>query len=121
MITVNRATDYFRDHIVSGPESDRAEPEEEEIIRVPPADRRLHHALDRDHEEHCLRGSVEPGKPEKRSEQIPLRDITLLAAAKTEHQHGPGNNQLITDKKDARGISRRLAPVLAGAVAHDNS
>src|SRR5437870_12812053 len=91
MITVNRATDYFRDHVVSGPESDRAEPKKEEIIRVPPPDRRLHHALDRDHEEHCLRGSVEPGKPEKRSEHIRLRDINLIAAPKTEHQRRPGN------------------------------
>src|SRR5207245_9105119 len=116
---------YPGDRLLSGSCSKRSRErsrraKKEEIIRVPPPDRRLHHAMDREHEEHCLRGSVEPGKPEKRSEQIPLRDINLIAAAKTEHQHRPGNNQRISDKKDDRGIRRKLEPVVAGAVAHEN-
>ena len=121
MVTVNRTADHFRDHVISGAERDRAEPKKEQIIRVPPADRRLHHALDRDHEEHCLRGGVKPRKPEERAEQIPLGDINLVAATKTEHQDRPRNNQRVSDKKNNRGIRRKLEPVVTSAVAHENS
>src|SRR5207244_7909007 len=105
----------------SGAERDRAEPEKEKIIRVPPADRCLHHALDRDDEEHRLRGRVKPREPEKRAEQIPLCNINLFAAAKTEHQYRPRNNQRVSNKKNKRGIRRKLEPLIAGAVAHQDS
>src|SRR5438309_11740413 len=83
MITVNRAPDHFRDHVISGAESDRAEPKKEQIIRVPPADSRLHHALERDDEEHSLISVVKPWKPEIRAQQIPMNDVNRIGATNT--------------------------------------
>src|SRR6266704_2859053 len=45
MIAVNRATDHFGNHVIRSAETDRAEPEKEQVIRVPPADSRLQDAL----------------------------------------------------------------------------
>src|SRR5437762_9648768 len=73
MITVNRATNHFGDHVIGRAEPDRTEPEKKEIICVPPAHRRLQHSLHRHDEEHQLASRVEPWKPEKRAQQIPLR------------------------------------------------
>ena len=52
MIAVYRATDYFGNHVVGRAETDRAEPEKKQIIRVPPADSRLQHSLHWDDKEH---------------------------------------------------------------------
>src|SRR6266536_1573659 len=121
MITVNRPPDYFRNHIISSAESDRAKPQKKQIVREPPAHGRLHHALHRHDEEHQLRGRVEPREPEKRTEQIPLRDVNLVAAPKTEHEHGPRNDEQVSDKKNERGVGRKLQPLITGAVADKNS
>src|SRR5207253_11078909 len=121
MITVNRPADYFRNHVVGGAESDRAKPEKKQIVREPPAHRRLHHALHRHDEEHQLRGRVEPREPEKGAEQIPLRDVNLIAAPETEHEHGPGNDERVSDEKDDRRVGRKLEPLITGAVARENS
>ncbi len=51
VVAVNRPADHFRDHVISGAEPDRAEPEEEKIIREPPGHGGLHHALDRHDEQ----------------------------------------------------------------------
>src|SRR4030095_2632344 len=89
MITINRATDYFRDHVVSGAERDRAEPEKEKIILVPPADRVLQNALHRRSEEHGVSSRVEPREPEKRASEQPLRNEDLLAPAKPDQATRP--------------------------------
>src|SRR2546430_12708111 len=47
MITVHRASDHFGNHVIRRAESDGAEPEKEQIVRVPPADGRLQDPLDR--------------------------------------------------------------------------
>src|SRR5207253_2925091 len=47
VITVDWAANYFRDHVIGGAESDCAKPEKEKIVREPPGDGGLHHALDR--------------------------------------------------------------------------
>src|SRR5437870_12815572 len=47
MITVNRAADYFGNHVIRRAEGDGTEPEKEQIIRVPPADSRLQNSLHR--------------------------------------------------------------------------
>ena len=67
VITVNRTSDHFRDHVIGRAEPDRAEPEEEQIIRKPPIHRGLHHALHRNNEKHDLRRGVEPREPEERA------------------------------------------------------
>ena len=89
MITVNRASDHFGDHVIGRAETNRAEPEKEQIICVPPAHCRLQDSLDRHDEEHQLASRVEPWKPEKRAEQIPLRNVNLFAAPKAKHEHRP--------------------------------
>ena len=89
MITVNRATDHFGNHVVRSAEADRAEPEKEQIIRVPPAHSRLQDSLHRHDEEHQLTSRVEPREPEKRAEQIPLGNVNLFATPKAKHQHRP--------------------------------
>ena len=92
MVAVNRTPDHFRDHVISRAQTDRAEPEEHEVIREPPVHRRLHHALHRHDEKHDLSRAVEPGEPKKRGQQIPLRDVDVAAAAEAEHQDRPGND-----------------------------
>src|SRR5205809_5191432 len=121
MITVNRATDHFGDHVIGRAEPDRTEPEKKEIICVPPAHRRLQHSLHRHDEEHQLASRVEPWKPEKRAQQIPLRNVNLFAAPKAKHQHRPRNNEGVSDEKNDRGIVRKLQPLITGAVAEEDS
>src|SRR5207237_9087317 len=99
MITVNRAADHFRNHVISGSKPDRAEPEKEQIVREPPAHGRLDHALHRYDEEHQLRSHVEPREPEKSAEQIPLRDVNLIDAPETEHEHGTGDDERESEEK----------------------
>src|SRR4029453_3382326 len=112
--------DYFGDHVISRAEPDRAEPKKEQIICVPPANGRLQHALHWHNEKHQLASRVEPREPEKRSEQIPLRNVNLFAAPKTEHKHRPGDNQCVSDKKNNGGVERKLEPLITGAVAEEN-
>src|SRR6266705_487073 len=119
MITVNRPSDYFRDHVIGGAETDRAELEKEQIICVPPAHCRLQDSLDRHDEEHQLPSRVEPWKPEKRAEQIPLRNVNLFAAPKAKHEHRPRNNERVCDEKNNRGVVRKLEPLITGAVAKE--
>ena len=78
MIAVNRTSDHFRDHVIGGAEPDRAEPKEKKIIREPPIHCGLHDSLHRNDKQHDLRRGVEPREPEKRAEQIPLRDVNVL-------------------------------------------
>src|SRR5439155_23312865 len=70
--------------------------------------------------EHQLPGRVEPRKPEKRAEQIPLRNVNLFAAPKAEHQHRPRDNERVSDKKNDRCVARKLEPLITGAVAENN-
>src|SRR5207248_11469327 len=121
MITVNRASDYFGDHVIGGAEADRAEPEKEQIICVPPAHCRLQDSLDRHDEEHQLASRVEPWKPEKRAEQIPLCNVNLFATSKAKHEHRPRNNERVSDEKNDRGVMRKLEPLITGAVADEDS
>src|SRR5439155_14704826 len=58
MITVNGPADHFRNHVVRCAEPDRAEPEKEQIVRVPPTDCRLQNSLHRHDKEHQLPGRV---------------------------------------------------------------
>src|SRR6202011_2066876 len=60
-------------------------------------------------------------EPEKGAEQIPLRNENLIAAPKTEHEHGPGNDERVSDEKDDRCVRRKLEPLITGAIARENS
>src|SRR5947209_1069637 len=121
MITVNRTADHFGNHVVRGAERDGAEPKEKQIVRVPPAHRRLQDSLHRHDKKHQLPGGVEPWKPEKRAEEIPLRNVDLIAAAIAKHHYCPRNNERVRDEKNNRRVTRELEPLITGAVAHKNS
>src|SRR5438477_13041889 len=116
MITVNRAADHLGNHVIRGAERDGAEPEKEEIVRVPPADRRLQYALHRHDEEHQLPGGVEPRKPEECTEQIPLRNVNLVAAPIPKHQYCPRGNERVSDEKNKPRLRRGLEPIEDRAV-----
>src|SRR5262249_25089502 len=121
MITVHRATNHFRNHVISGAETDRAEPEKEQIICVPPANSSLQYPLHWYDEEHQLTGSVKPRKPEKRTEQVPLCNVNLFSAAKPKHQHRPRGNEDVSDEENDGRIARKLEPLITSAVAEQNS
>src|SRR5437773_3505914 len=121
MVTVNRASDHLWNHVVRRAERDRAEPKEEEIIRVPPADSRLQHALHRHDKEHQLPSRIQPRKPEERAEQIPLRNVNLVAAPIAKHQYYPRGNERVRHEKNNRCVAGELEPLIAGAVAQKNS
>src|SRR5438445_8970596 len=121
MIPVHRASDHFGDHVIGRAETNRAEPEKEQIICVPPAYGRLQDSLDRYDEEHQLASRVEPWKPEKRAQQIPLRNVNLFAAPKAKHEHRPRDNEGVSDEKNDRGIVRKLQPLITSAVADEDS
>src|ERR1700745_2531457 len=55
MIAINRSTDHFRDHVISGAEGERTEPKEKKIVRVPPINCGLHNALHRPNKNTGLR------------------------------------------------------------------
>src|SRR6266536_5317214 len=99
MIAINWPTDHFRNHIISGAETERSKPEEKEIVCVPPIDRGLQHALHRHDKKHGLRGQIHPWEPEKSGEQIPLGDVNRIPATKPEHQYRPGSDQRVANKK----------------------
>src|SRR6266436_2931715 len=117
MVTVNRSADHFWNHVVRRAEADGAEPEKEQVIRVPPADSRLQNALNRHDEEHQLSSGIHPREPKKRAEQIPLRNVNLFAAAIAKHEHRPRSNERVSNKKNDRCVTRKLEPLIAGAVA----
>src|SRR5207247_11268038 len=103
------------------PETDRPEPENRQISSVPPAPRRLQDGPNWHDKEHQLPSSVEPRKPEKRAQQIPLGNVNLFTAPKAKHQHRPRNNEGVSDEKNDRGIVRKLQPLITGAVADEDS
>src|SRR5438874_10112600 len=121
MVTVNRAADDLWNHVISGAESDGAEPKKQQIVRVPPADSRLQHALHRHDEEHQLPSRIQPREPEERAEQIPLRDINLFAASITKHEHRPRGDERVSDEKNDRCVAGKFEPLIAGAVTEKNS
>src|SRR5437660_320203 len=120
MVTVNRTPDHFWNHVIRRAEGDGAEPEKQQVIRVPPADSRLQNALHRHNEKHQLSSGIQPWEPEKRAEQIPLRDVNLFAAAIPKHEHRPGSDERISDKQNDRRVTRELEPLISGAVADQN-
>ncbi len=120
MITVNRTSDHLRDHVIGRAESDGAEPEKQQIIRVPPAHCRLQNTLYRDDKKHQLTGRIEPREPEERAQQIPLRDVNLVAAPMPEHEHRPGRHERVSDEKDNGHVARKLEPLKTGAIAEQN-
>src|SRR5947199_8818514 len=105
MITVHRASDYFRNHVIRSAEGNGAEPQKEQIIRVPPANSRLQNSLHRHDEKHQLPGSIEPREPEKRAKQIPLRNVNLFAATIAKHKHRPRSNERVSNKKNDRCVT----------------
>src|SRR5438128_11433746 len=121
MVTVNRAADHFWNHVIRRAEGDGPEPEKEQVIRVPPADSRLQNALNQHNEEHQLSSSIHPREPKKRAEQIPLRNVNLFAAAIAKHEHRPGRNECVSNKKNDCCVARKLEPLITGAVAKKNS
>jgi len=52
VITVDRSADHLGNHVIGGAESDRAEPEEQQIVRIPPSHCRLQNALHRNNKKH---------------------------------------------------------------------
>ena len=121
MITVNRATDHFGNHVICRAETNGAEPEKEQIICVPPADCGLQNSLHRYDKKHQLPRCIEPWKPEKRAEQIPLSNVNLFPAPVAEHQHGPRYNERVRDKQDNGRVMRKLEPLIARAIAKKDS
>src|SRR5438067_12264620 len=61
MIAVHRSTNYFGNNVIGRAEADPAEPEKEQIIRVPPADSRWQYSLHRDDEKHYLAAAYSHG------------------------------------------------------------
>src|SRR5438105_2361874 len=112
MITVNRPAYDLRNHIICGPEADRAEPEKKKIIRVPPANGGLENALDREDKQHQLSRGIQPGEPKERPQEIPLGNINLLASTESKHQNRPRHDQGIGDEKNDRRVRRELQPLV---------
>src|SRR5207253_8449109 len=121
MITVNRSADHFRDHVIGGAESERTEPKEKEIVRVPPIDRRLQHTLHRNDKKHGLGGQIHPREPEKSGEEIPLRDVNRIAATKPEHQHRPRSDERVSQEKCNGDVAGKFEPMITSAIARQNS
>src|SRR5207237_10104115 len=68
-----------------------------------------------------MRRQVNPRQPEEPNRKIPWRDVDRVAATKPEHQDRPGSDQRVANKKSPRGIAGEFEPMIAGAVAHQNS
>ena len=51
-------------------------------------------------EKHDLRAAVEPREPEERGEQIPLRDVNVIAAPEAEHEDGPRNDERVANEQE---------------------
>ena len=75
MITVDRATDHFRDHVISGAEPDAPNQRKRRLFAnhqltaacITPCTGTMKSMI-------CV-APVDPREPEKRAEQIPLRDV----------------------------------------------
>src|SRR5690242_14026987 len=121
MITVYRPPDHFRNHVVRSAERDGAEPEKKQVICEPPPHRRLQNSLHWYDKQHQLPSRIQPRKPEKSAEQIPLGNVNLFAAPVTEHEHCPRGDKRVSDEQNDRRVTRKLEPLVAGAVAKNNS
>ena len=117
VITVNRSAGDFRNHVVGSAEPERSEPEEEQVIRVPPRYRGLQHTLHRHDEQHGLSGKVNPREPEERGQQIPLCDVDRISAPKPKHQNRPRNDERVSDEEDNGRVAGKFDPVIARAVS----
>ena len=74
-MTLQRASAEFGQEIKRRADADEREPDEQQVVRQPPADHRLHHAARRmvaDQKQIC--GAVAPYKPQQRGEQEPRTD-----------------------------------------------
>ena len=118
---MNRTTDDLGNKVVDGSQTNRREPQSEHIVREPPVDGRLNHAPHGLDEQHDLRGSIQPRKPENRGQKVPLGDVQMSLGPQAEGDNRPDRDQRVANKKDRSGIARHFEPLDGRGITHQDS
>ena len=121
IITVNRTTDDLGNEVVNGGQTNGREPQSEHIVREPPVDGRLNHAPHRLDEQHDLRGSVQPRKPEDRGQKVPLGNVQVTLSPQAEGHNRPNRDQSVADEKNRSRIARHLQPLDGRGITDQDS
>ena len=103
-----RASGELGEKVKDDRQPDGREPEAEEVSDIPRVDDGLHRATHGiDHEQTIAHG-VNPGEPEQRGEQIPLRREEVALPAHGEGGDGAQTDQQVGDEQHARGVARHF-------------
>ena len=107
--------------IICGGQGNRHEPQAVEAMHIPGMDDGLERAAYRRTEEHHLRDGVEPGEPERRAEEIPLRGEDILRVADAEGGDGPHADEGVGGEQEEDHEARHLEQLERGGVSREDA
>jgi hypothetical protein len=117
---MQRRFDEFWDEIKQYRQRQRSEPESEKTIREPAVDRELHYTAHGKPNQEQSCGGVEPGEPEQRGEDVPLRRIQFRVATGFESQQRASGDDGIRREQDRGASAREFEPFKTSGVSGKN-
>ncbi|OPZ68959.1 MAG: hypothetical protein BWY82_02407 [Verrucomicrobia bacterium ADurb.Bin474] len=111
VVAVNWPPQDLGNEVVGGSQRHWRQPQSQNIVGEPPVGDWLHHTSCRHEQDHHLRNRVEPGEPENRGQNIPLRNIHMPGLPVRKRHNSPHPDHCIRKGQNRSYLHRHFKPL----------